>query len=204
MRFLICALALAACSQPRETTWRDKETHLRNIRQLTFGGENAEAYWSFDETQLIFQSTRPPYKADQIFTMKPDGSDVKLVSTGKGRTTCSYFLPGDTRTGMTVAQAAAVGVRKTIATWKSVLGMPDLRRFLLAYFFYMDGVNTVIWFAGVYASATLGFEKAELIIMFGLVQIAALAGSIAMGGPTDRKGPRWTVRRRCARGVASS
>jgi Tol biopolymer transport system component len=97
MRYLIFAfaIALAACSLPRETTWRDKETHLKNIRQLTFGGENAEAYWSFDETQLIFQSTRPPFKADQIFTMKADGSDVKLVSTGKGRTTCSYFLPGD-------------------------------------------------------------------------------------------------------------
>jgi len=73
------------------------ERHLRNLRQLTFGGENAEAYWSFDEKRLIFQSTRPAYKADQIFTMKADGSDVQLVSTGKGRTTCAYFLPGDKR-----------------------------------------------------------------------------------------------------------
>lgn len=71
------------------------ETHLSNLRQLTFGGENAEAYWSHDEKAIIFQSTRPPYKADQIFTMRPDGSDVRLVSTGKGRTTCSFFLPGD-------------------------------------------------------------------------------------------------------------
>jgi UMF1 family MFS transporter len=105
------------------------------------------------------------------------------------------FLPRDARTGMTVPRAAVAGFRKTVATWKSVLGMPNLRRFLLAYFFYMDGVNTVIWFAGVYASATLKFAKAELIYMFGLVQIAALVGSILMGGPTDRKGPRWTVRR---------
>ena len=73
------------------------ERHLTNLRQLTFGGENAEAYWSFDETQLIFQSTRPPFTADQIFTMGADGSAVTLVSTGKGRTTCSYFLPGDER-----------------------------------------------------------------------------------------------------------
>ena len=71
------------------------ETNLRNIRQLTFGGENAEAYWSFDEKRLIFQSTRPPYTADQIFIMNDDGSDLRLVSTGKGRTTCAYFLPGD-------------------------------------------------------------------------------------------------------------
>ncbi|MDJ0522077.1 MAG: hypothetical protein QNJ90_08395 [Planctomycetota bacterium] len=74
-----------------------KEVHLANLRQLTFAGENAEAYWSFAEDALIFQSTRPPFKADQIFTMKPDGSDVRRVSTGLGRTTCAYFLPGDER-----------------------------------------------------------------------------------------------------------
>ena len=73
------------------------ERHFENLRQLTFGGENAEAYWSFAETKLIFQSTRGALKADQIFTMNADGSDVRMVSTGKGRTTCAYFLPGDTR-----------------------------------------------------------------------------------------------------------
>lgn len=73
------------------------EAHFRNLRQLTFRGENAEAYWSFDEKSLIFQSTRDGRKVDQIYTMKPDGNDVRMVSTGKGRTTCSYFLPGDQR-----------------------------------------------------------------------------------------------------------
>ena len=68
--------------------------HLRNIRQLTFGGENAEAYFSPDGTRLIFQSTREGVPCDQIFTMKIDGSDLKRVSTGKGRTTCGYFYPG--------------------------------------------------------------------------------------------------------------
>ena len=71
------------------------EKHFGRMWQLTFGGENAEAYWSFDEKQLIFQSTRPPFTADQIFVMGADGSNQKLVSTGKGRTTCAYFLPGD-------------------------------------------------------------------------------------------------------------
>ena len=66
--------------------------HLANIRQLTFGGQNAEAYWSPDGRRLIFQSTRPPYACDQMFIMNADGSDVHLVSTGKGRTTCGYFL----------------------------------------------------------------------------------------------------------------
>ncbi|HLG15979.1 MAG TPA: hypothetical protein VJH03_15960 [Blastocatellia bacterium] len=74
-----------------------EEKHLRNIRQLSFGGENAEAYFSPDGRKLIFQSTRDRLACDQIFTMNVDGSDVRMVSTGKGRTTCSYFLPGGKR-----------------------------------------------------------------------------------------------------------
>ena len=75
-----------------------EEKHFKNIRQLTDGGENAEAYFSADGKKLIFQSKRPPYLCDQIFTMNLDGSDVKLVSTGKGRTTCAYYLyPNDER-----------------------------------------------------------------------------------------------------------
>lgn len=74
-----------------------QEKHLTNIRQLTFGGENAEAYWSPDGSRLIFQRTADDVKCDQIFTMKADGSDMKMVSTGKGRTTCGYFLDGGKR-----------------------------------------------------------------------------------------------------------
>ena len=73
------------------------ETHLRHLRQLTFGGENAEAYFSFDGGRLIFQSTRDGHPCDRIFTMKADGSDVKMVSTGTGRTTCGYFTPDGRR-----------------------------------------------------------------------------------------------------------
>jgi Tol biopolymer transport system component len=69
-----------------------QETRLTNVRQLTLKGENAEAYFSFDGTKLSFQSTGQ-YPCDQIFTMNVDGSDVKLVSTGHGRTTCSHFTP---------------------------------------------------------------------------------------------------------------
>jgi len=68
------------------------EDHLKNIKQLTFGGENAEAYFSADGKNLIFQSKRGDMGCDQIFTMKIDGSDQKMVSTGKGRTTCSYYF----------------------------------------------------------------------------------------------------------------
>jgi Tol biopolymer transport system component len=71
------------------------ERHLTSLRRLTDGGENAEAYLSFDETRLIFQSTRGGLSCDQIFSMGTDGSDMRMVSTGRGRTTCGYFLPGD-------------------------------------------------------------------------------------------------------------
>src|SRR5208283_1904961 len=70
-----------------------EEKHLRNVRQLTFGGSNAEAYFSADGKKLIFQSTRDSLQCDQIFTMNVDGTGQKMVSTGKGRTTCSYIFP---------------------------------------------------------------------------------------------------------------
>ena len=74
-----------------------EEKHLRNIRQLTFGGENAEAYFSADGKKLIFQSTRDGRACDQIYTMNIDGSDLQMVSTGKGRTTCSYYFQNGKR-----------------------------------------------------------------------------------------------------------
>jgi Tol biopolymer transport system component len=74
-----------------------EEKHLRNIKQLTFAGENAEAYFSADGSRLIFQSTRDGRQCDQIYTMSVDGSNVKMISTGQGRTTCSYFFPNGER-----------------------------------------------------------------------------------------------------------
>lgn len=71
------------------------EKHFANIRQLTDGGENAEAYFSANGKQLIFQSTRDGLGCDHIFTMGTDGSNQKMVSSGKGRTTCAYFFPDD-------------------------------------------------------------------------------------------------------------
>ncbi|MBA3452592.1 MAG: PD40 domain-containing protein, partial [Deltaproteobacteria bacterium] len=71
------------------------EVHLKNVRQLTFGGDNAEAYWSFAGDKLILQTNKTPYKCDQIEVLTVADGTSKLVSTGKGRTTCSYFLKGD-------------------------------------------------------------------------------------------------------------
>ncbi|MCC6724090.1 MAG: PD40 domain-containing protein, partial [Saprospiraceae bacterium] len=79
-----------------------QEKHLRNVRQLTFGGDNAEAYWSFDGKSLSFQATNEKWGAscDQIFTMDIEGGThggqkPQQISSGTGKTTCSYFLPGN-------------------------------------------------------------------------------------------------------------
>ncbi len=69
------------------------EKHFSNLRQLTFGGQNAEAYFSHDGTQLIFQSTRDDLECDAIFRMRSDGSDIRQVSSGQGVTTCAFIAP---------------------------------------------------------------------------------------------------------------
>jgi Tol biopolymer transport system component len=86
-------LAPAVAIAEAQDLVRDGEKHFANIRQLTFEGENAEAYFSPDDSKLIYQSTRGDYKCDQIFVMNADGSDIKLISSGKGRTTCAFFNP---------------------------------------------------------------------------------------------------------------
>src|SRR5437764_5953576 len=78
------------------------EKHLRNVRQLTFGGQNAEAYFSADDRYLIFQHQGSDVACDQIYSIPvetPDGKPARptLLSTGKGRTTCSYFFPAGNR-----------------------------------------------------------------------------------------------------------
>jgi len=88
---LLLACSVNAWSQADLATPQEK--HLRNVHQLTFGGQNAEAYFSADGKKLIFQSSHGDVKCDQIFTMNIEGSDMQMVSTGKGRTTCSYFYP---------------------------------------------------------------------------------------------------------------
>jgi Tol biopolymer transport system component len=77
------------------------EKHLKNLKQLTYGGDNAEAYFSFDNNNFSFQSNNPKWglQCDQIFNLniekasKDTSYRPALISTGKGRTTCSYFMP---------------------------------------------------------------------------------------------------------------
>src|SRR6188472_1548791 len=97
---------------PGPTASVSAERHLANIRQLTFGRQNAEAYFSFDGTKLIFQSTNNWMKDSFAATLKPaeeglgcyqmyvmdlESKTIRLVSTGTGATTCGYFFPGDRR-----------------------------------------------------------------------------------------------------------
>jgi TolB protein len=93
----LVALLLLALAAEAGPTSDPREVHLANIRQITSGGENAEAYWSADGKQLIFQSKHGDMGCDQIFTMDADGGNVKRVSNGEGRCTCSYFFPDGKR-----------------------------------------------------------------------------------------------------------
>ena len=108
------AAALSSCAtqELRAPAWKERpdvpgEPRLRNVRQLTFGGENAEGYWSWDGTRIVFQMRgRLSVECDQIFTMTADGNDERKVSNG-GRTTCSFWLPGDA--GIVYASTHAAG-----------------------------------------------------------------------------------------------
>ena len=93
---LLCAMsAKPAYAQAPAPLALPAEVHLANIRQLTFGGENAEGYFSFDERRLIFQATHAPRHCDQEYVMNLEDGTFSMVSNGQGRTTCGYFLPGD-------------------------------------------------------------------------------------------------------------
>ena len=85
---IVLLLSTLAAAQAPAT-----ESHFSAIKQLTFGGANAEAYFSPDGSKIVFQATRDGGKCDQIYLMNSDGSDQHMISSGKGRTTCSFFLP---------------------------------------------------------------------------------------------------------------
>jgi Tol biopolymer transport system component len=95
----VAALSFCATRQTTVSTasLEAGETQLRNVRQITFGGENAEAYFSHDGQWITFQSTRDGYPCDQQYVIRTDGSGLRRVSNGMGKTTCGWFLPGDRR-----------------------------------------------------------------------------------------------------------
>ena len=98
---------MAASAYAQGTLHDDREIHLSDVRQLTSGAENAEAYWSPDGSELIFQSNRAPYECDQIYRMPiTDPAALTLVSSGQGRTTCGYFTADSQRVIFSSTHAA--------------------------------------------------------------------------------------------------
>lgn len=97
----LAVLLLSGCIQKRPDANPEKpfiDRHMKNVTQLTFEGDNGEAYFSHDGRKLIFQSSHADgreYDCDKILTMNIDGSDMRMVSPGHGANTCSFFLPGD-------------------------------------------------------------------------------------------------------------
>ncbi len=102
-KFLLPLLSLIVASAPvaqppavepnHDSLHFPGESRLANIRQLSFGGQNAEAYFSSDGSEISFQSQRDGHNCDAIYVMKSDGSDVRMVSSGEGATTCSFIAP---------------------------------------------------------------------------------------------------------------
>ena len=98
--FVVLATPVFAQYATQDSVHFAGEKYFKNIRQLTFGGDNAEAYWSYDGKSIVFQKTNPKEGifCDQIFVAKVPITDAqkftpKMIGTGKGRSTCAYFLP---------------------------------------------------------------------------------------------------------------
>jgi UMF1 family MFS transporter len=103
------------------------------------------------------------------------------------------ILPEAEGVGESVGQAALRGITGFRRIVGEVLAERELRRFLLAFFFYIDGVLTVIWFASLFADRTLGFTQSEIIVLFLVAQISALVGAFTLAKPTDRYGPKRVI-----------
>lgn len=119
---------------PNDALLREpRESNLSSIRQLTFGGQNAEAYWNTAGTKIIFQTTQPEWPDEQIMMMNADGSGKRLLSSGKGRCTCSYFLPGDKKVIYSTTDWADPGPQQKPDMSKGYVWVvnPNYRQFIL-------------------------------------------------------------------------
>jgi len=102
------------------------------------------------------------------------------------------FLPPDSQKEKLIA-SSLMGLRYTFRILGELFSKANTRRFLIAYFIYADGVSTVIVFSSIFASATLGFGTSELIVLYIMVQVAALAGALLMAGLIDKWGHKQVV-----------
>lgn len=100
------------------------------------------------------------------------------------------FLPKDKRRAMGIGQAARKGLADFKRIAAEVWGHSNLRRFLVAFFFYIDGVLTIIVMAAVIAQGTFGFDQQQVIVLFLIVQFSALIGAYSLAKPADTLGPK--------------
>jgi UMF1 family MFS transporter len=103
------------------------------------------------------------------------------------------FLPGDRRSALSASAAGLSGMRNAVDTLKEIWSHGEPRKFLIAYMIYEDGVNTVLVFSSSLAATTFGFSQSQLIALFLVVQVTALAGAFALSKPTDVWGPKRVV-----------
>lgn len=103
------------------------------------------------------------------------------------------FLPPDARVDVTAREAGTRGARQAWKTIKELWSRREPRKFLIAYLFYEDGVNTVIVFSSIFAATTLHFGTGELVGLYITVQVTALIGAFALAKPTDTWGPKKVV-----------
>ena len=111
-------------------------------------------------------------------------------SSSYSRSHRSYSFPRTRLVTRPLVEAARWGVTNLLKILGEVLQEKDLRRFLLAFFFYIDGVLTAIYMSSTVASTTFGYTQNELVYLFIALQIAALFGAFALAKPTDRLGPK--------------
>ncbi len=102
-------------------------------------------------------------------------------------------LPADRPTGVRAAAATVDALRHLGRLLRDVRARPELLRFLLAYFVYLDGVETTIYFSGIYAAKTLHFATREVLLLFLAVQLSAFVGALLLANPTDRWGAKRVV-----------
>jgi UMF1 family MFS transporter len=101
-----------------------------------------------------------------------------------------FLLPKDREAEMSVREAAVWGLTSFRELWGEVIKQKELRRFLLAYFIYIDGVLTAYGMAATLAETTFGFTQNELILLILAIQFTALFGALVLAKPTDRIGPK--------------
>ncbi|MGH7538073.1 MAG: MFS transporter [Gemmatimonadales bacterium] len=203
----ILCVALFGTIRPGMVIWGFVLAVLANV-----GFEGGIVYYN-----AYLQDVAPPERRGEVsglgFGVGYAGSAVALLVAlplvNAGRFTATWVMvalfflvfslplfrvmPPDRRTGVPVPRAALEGVLQFRRLWRDVMGVRELRRFLTAYFVYIDGVETTVYFASLYAAKTLGFTNAQLVLMFLVVQLSALVGAVALARPTDRWGPQRVI-----------